>query len=67
MGPLFQTADLLEEPGAFDIAAYVRSEFVRRFGHGTNGRPYDPNQGQTAGTRCTRPTRSCAVKTCEIA
>ncbi|CAG9186087.1 hypothetical protein [Cupriavidus pampae] len=43
-GPLFQTADLFEEKGAFDIAAYVHAEFIRRFGFGTNGLQYDADQ-----------------------
>ncbi|WP_316157436.1 hypothetical protein [Cupriavidus sp. BIC8F] len=43
-GPLFRTADLFEESGPFDIAQYVQSEFVRRFGYGTNGPLYDPAQ-----------------------
>lgn len=43
-GPLFQTADLFEEKGAFDVGHYVHSEFFRRFGFGTNGPLYDPSQ-----------------------
>ncbi|WP_354677938.1 hypothetical protein [Cupriavidus plantarum] len=44
-GPLFQTADLFEEKGAFDLAAYVDAEFIRRFGYGTNGPMLDGGQG----------------------
>ncbi len=44
-GPLFQTADLFEEKGAFDIAEFVCGEFVRRFGYGTNGPLYAPDAG----------------------
>nr|WP_261378769.1 hypothetical protein [Cupriavidus gilardii] len=40
VGPLFQTADLFEEQGNFDIAAFVEAEFASRFGYGTNGPPY---------------------------
>ncbi|SDD58664.1 hypothetical protein SAMN05216345_111155 [Cupriavidus sp. YR651] len=43
-GPLFQTKDLFEESGPFDMADYVRSEFARRFGYGTNGPVYAPDQ-----------------------
>lgn len=43
-GPLFQTGDLFEEQGAFDVGNYVHSEFMRRFGFGTNGPLYDPSQ-----------------------
>ncbi|GAA0188885.1 MULTISPECIES: flotillin family protein [Cupriavidus] len=41
-GPLFQTADLFEEQGSFDIADYICGEFIRRFGYGTNGPLYHP-------------------------
>lgn len=41
-GPLFQTVDLFEDRGAFDIAGFVCGEFVRRFGYGTNGPLYHP-------------------------
>ncbi|WP_231582300.1 MULTISPECIES: hypothetical protein [Cupriavidus] len=43
-GPLFHTKDLFEETGPFDIAHYVQSEFTRRFGYGTNGPVYAPDQ-----------------------
>lgn len=39
-GPLFQTTDLFDEQGQFDIAAFVEAEFASRFGYGTNGPPY---------------------------
>ncbi|WP_061958185.1 hypothetical protein [Cupriavidus pauculus] len=41
-GPLFQTADLFEAQGPFDIADFVCGEFIRRFGYGTNGPLYHP-------------------------
>ncbi|MWL91384.1 hypothetical protein [Cupriavidus sp. SW-Y-13] len=41
-GPLFQTVDLFEEQGAFDITEFVCGEFIRRFGYGTNGPLYHP-------------------------
>lgn len=41
-GPLFQTVDLFEDQGPFDITAFVCGEFVRRFGYGTNGPLYHP-------------------------
>lgn len=41
-GPLFQTVDLFEEQGPFDIAEFVCGEFFRRFGYGTNGPLYHP-------------------------
>lgn len=42
-GPLFQTVDLFEEQGPFDIADFICSEFIRRFGYGTNGPLYHPS------------------------
>ncbi|WP_020201331.1 hypothetical protein [Cupriavidus sp. WS] len=47
-GPLFQAADLFEEQGPFDIAAYVHGEFHNRFGYGVNGPAYSRNQGPNA-------------------
>jgi len=44
-GPLFHTRDLFEGEGPFDIADFVRGEFLRRFGYGTNGPLYRPDQG----------------------
>jgi hypothetical protein len=41
-GPLFQTVDLFEEQGNFDITDFVHGEFIRRFGYGTNGPLYHP-------------------------
>lgn len=45
-GALSETADLFESQ--FDAAAFVETEFVRRFGYGTNGPPYHPNRGVNA-------------------
>ncbi|RZT29079.1 hypothetical protein [Cupriavidus agavae] len=42
-GPLFETVDLFEEQGPFDVTQFVCGEFVRRFGYGTNGPLYRPS------------------------
>jgi len=41
-GPLFQTVDLFEEQGHFDVTDFICGEFIRRFGYGTNGPLYHP-------------------------
>ncbi|MEN7527613.1 MULTISPECIES: hypothetical protein [unclassified Cupriavidus] len=41
-GPLFQTVDLFEDQGDFDITDFICGEFFRRFGYGTNGPLYHP-------------------------
>lgn len=42
--PLFHTKDLFEGTGPFDMAYYVESEFHSRFGYGTSGPRYAPDQ-----------------------